>query len=146
MGATFLDREGRPKPLIMGCYGIGVGRLLAAVIEAHHDEEGIVWPANLAPFQVVVSVLDPKRPELLALGEDLAQGLAEAGLEVLLDDRDQSAGEKFHDAKLWGIPFSWWWGRGPLPKTRWNWSADGTGKSARWRLGAIPCSARCGSS
>lgn len=104
MGATFLDREGRPKPLIMGCYGIGVGRLLAAVIEAHHDEEGIVWPANLAPFQVVVSVLDPKRPELLALGEDLAQGLAEAGLEVLLDDRDQSAGEKFHDAKLWGIP------------------------------------------
>ncbi|MEN3009519.1 MAG: proline--tRNA ligase [Candidatus Bipolaricaulaceae bacterium] len=104
MGATFLDREGKPRPLIMGCYGIGVGRLLAAVIEAHHDEDGIVWPEALAPFQVVVSVLDPKRPELLRLGEELAQGLAAAGLEVLLDDRDQSAGEKFHDAKLWGIP------------------------------------------
>lgn len=104
MGAHFLDREGRPRPLIMGCYGIGVGRLLAAVIEAHHDEEGIIWPANLAPFHVVVSVLDPKRRELLTLGEKLAQALAEAGLEVLLDDRDQSAGEKFHDAKLWGIP------------------------------------------
>ncbi|MCS7216657.1 MAG: proline--tRNA ligase [Candidatus Bipolaricaulota bacterium] len=104
MGATFLDREGKPRPLIMGCYGIGVGRLLAAVIEAHHDGDGIVWPENLAPFQVVVSVLDPKRPELLRLGEELAQGLAAAGLEVLLDDRDQSAGEKFHDAKLWGIP------------------------------------------
>ncbi len=104
MGATFLDREGKPKPLIMGCYGIGVGRLLAAVIEAHHDEEGIIWPTNLAPFHVIVSVLDPRRPELLALGEQLARGLAQAGLEVLLDDRDQSAGEKFHDAKLWGIP------------------------------------------
>ncbi len=104
MGATFLDREGRSRPLIMGCYGIGVGRLLAAVIEAHHDEAGIVWPAHLAPFQVVVSVLDPKQPSLAHLGEELAQALAEAGLEVLLDDRDQSAGEKFHDAKLWGIP------------------------------------------
>ncbi len=104
MGATFLDREGKPRPLIMGCYGIGVGRLLAAVIEAHHDEEGMVWPATLAPFQAVVTVLDPKRSELLALGEELAQALAKAGLEVLLDERDQSAGEKFHDAKLWGIP------------------------------------------
>ncbi|MGQ9700605.1 MAG: proline--tRNA ligase [Candidatus Bipolaricaulaceae bacterium] len=104
MGATFLDREGRSRPLLMGCYGIGVGRLLAAVIEAHHDEEGIIWPAGLAPFEAVVSVLDPKQPSLLSLGEELARALAEAGLEVLLDERDQSAGEKFHDAKLWGIP------------------------------------------
>lgn len=104
MGATFLDREGKPRPLVMGCYGIGVGRLLAAVIEAHHDEEGMVWPANLAPFQAVVTVLDPKRSELLSLGEELAQALAKAGLEVLLDERDHSAGEKFHDAKLLGIP------------------------------------------
>ncbi|MCS7239687.1 MAG: proline--tRNA ligase [Candidatus Bipolaricaulota bacterium] len=104
MGATFLDRMGKSRPLIMGCYGIGVGRLLAAVIEAHHDEAGIIWPANLAPFQVIVSVLDPKQVLLLSLGERLAQALAEAGLEVLLDERDQSAGEKFHDAKLLGIP------------------------------------------
>lgn len=104
MGATFLDRDGKPRPLIMGCYGIGVGRLLAAVIEVHHDEAGIIWPTNLAPFEVIVSVLDPKQPSLLALGEKLAQALASAGFEVLLDDRDQSAGEKFHDAKLWGFP------------------------------------------
>lgn len=104
MGATFLDRQGKSQPLIMGCYGIGVGRLLAAVIEAHHDEAGIIWPAHLAPFEVIVSVLDPKQPSLLGLGEDLAHALAEAGLEILLDDRDQSAGEKFHDAKLLGIP------------------------------------------
>lgn len=104
MGATFLDRDGKPKPLIMGCYGIGVGRLLAAVIEAHHDEEGIIWPENLAPFQVIVSVLDPKDPALLGLGEELAAALAQAGWEVLLDDREQSPGEKFHDAKLLGIP------------------------------------------
>lgn len=104
MGATFLDRFGKPKPLVMGCYGIGVGRLLAAVIEAHHDELGIIWPENLAPFQVVVSVLDPKERGLLELGEEVGQALAAAGLEVLLDDRDQSAGEKFHDAKLLGIP------------------------------------------
>jgi prolyl-tRNA synthetase len=104
MGATFLDRDGKSRPLIMGCYGIGVGRLLAAVIEVHHDEAGIIWPTNLAPFEVIVSVLDPKQPSLLALGEKLAQALANAGFEVLLDDRDQSAGEKFHDAKLWGFP------------------------------------------
>jgi prolyl-tRNA synthetase len=104
MGATFLDRDGKPRPLIMGCYGIGVGRLLAAVIEVHHDEAGIIWPTNLAPFEVIVSVLDPKQPSLLALGEKLAHALASAGFEVLLDDRDQSAGEKFHDAKLWGFP------------------------------------------
>ncbi|MBC7222521.1 proline--tRNA ligase, partial [Candidatus Bipolaricaulota bacterium] len=70
----------------------------------HHDEAGIIWPAHLAPFEVIVSVLDPKQPSLLGLGEDLAHALAEAGLEILLDDRDQSAGEKFHDAKLLGIP------------------------------------------
>jgi len=104
MGATFLDRDGKPRPLIMGCYGIGVGRLLAAVIEVHHDEAGIIWPTNLAPFEVIVSILDPKQSSLLTLGEKLAQALANAGFEVLLDDRDQSAGEKFHDAKLWGFP------------------------------------------
>lgn len=104
MGATFLDQEGKPRPLVMGCYGIGVGRLLAAVIEAHHDEEGIIWPKHLAPFQVMVSVLDPEDPGLLGLGEELAAALAQGGWEVLLDDREQSPGEKFHDAKLLGIP------------------------------------------
>lgn len=104
LGATFLDRDGEEKPIIMGCYGIGVSRILGAVIEQHHDEEGIIWPLEIAPFQVVIAVLRPDVPEQLALAERLASALDRAGLEVLLDDRDRSPGEKFHDAKLIGIP------------------------------------------
>ncbi len=104
LGATFLDRDGRARPLVMGCYGIGIGRLLAAVVEAHHDEAGIVWPVAVAPFHVLVSVLGPKDPAQLELGTSLAEALARAGLDVLLDDRERTAGEKFHDAKLVGIP------------------------------------------
>lgn len=104
LGATFLDREGQARSLIMGCYGIGIGRLLAAVIESHHDEEGIVWPGAVAPFQVLVTVLQPQREEQLALGTSIATHLTGHGLEVLLDDRERSPGEKFHDAKLVGIP------------------------------------------
>lgn len=104
LGATFLDRGGKRRPFVMGCYGIGTGRLLAAVIEQHHDEQGIIWPVSIAPFQVLVSVLNPDRAEELSLGQELAQALDRGGLEVLLDDRDQTPGEKFHDAKLIGIP------------------------------------------
>jgi prolyl-tRNA synthetase len=104
MGATFLDRMGKPRAFVMGCYGIGTGRLLAAVLEQHHDEEGIIWPVSIAPFQALVSVLNPDRTSELSLGQALAQALDRAGLEVLLDDRDQTPGEKFHDAKLIGIP------------------------------------------
>ncbi len=104
MGATFLDREGQAKPLVMGCYGIGVGRLLAAILEAHHDQEGIVWPLSVAPFHVLVSVLDPKDERQLHTGEEVAAQLTGEGWEVLLDDRERSPGEKFHDAKLVGIP------------------------------------------
>ncbi len=102
--ATFLDREGRARPLVMGCYGIGIGRLLAAVLEAHHDRDGIVWPGSVAPFHVLVAVLNPKEPEPLAYAASVAEHLAQAGLDVLLDDRERTAGEKFHDAKLLGIP------------------------------------------
>ncbi len=104
LGATFLDRDGSEKPLIMGCYGIGVSRILGAVIEQHHDEAGIIWPLEIAPFQVLIAVLRPDVPEQMGLGERLAEALDRAGLEVLLDDRDRSPGEKFHDAKLIGIP------------------------------------------
>ena len=88
----------------MGCYGIGVSRVLGAVIEQRHDQEGIVWPPEIAPFQAVVAVLRPDIQEQMELGEELAGALVEAGLEVLLDDRDLSPGEKFHDAKLIGVP------------------------------------------
>lgn len=104
LGATFLDRDGREQPIIMGCYGIGVSRVLGAVIEQRHDQEGIVWPPEIAPFQAVVAVLRPDIQEQMELGEELAGALVEAGLEVLLDDRDLSPGEKFHDAKLIGVP------------------------------------------
>jgi len=104
LGATFLDRGGQQRPLVMGCYGIGIGRLLAAAIEAHHDGEGIAWPTALAPFQVVVTVLNPKEPGPSAFAASAADHLARAGLDVLLDDRERTPGEKFHDSKLVGIP------------------------------------------
>lgn len=104
LDATFLDREGHARPLIMGCYGIGVGRLLAAVLEAHHDDAGIVWPASVAPFHVLVTVLNPKETEPLAFACSVGESLGRMGFDVLLDDRERTAGEKFHDAKLLGIP------------------------------------------
>lgn len=104
LGATFLDRAGQARPLVMGCYGIGIGRLLAAVIESHHDEEGIVWPASVAPFHALVTVLNPTAQPQLALATSIAAHLAQLGLDVLLDDRERTPGEKFHDAKLVGIP------------------------------------------
>ncbi|HHE47865.1 MAG TPA: proline--tRNA ligase [Candidatus Acetothermia bacterium] len=103
LGATFLDERGEAHPMIMGCYGIGISRIVAAVVEQHHDEEGIIWPVSVAPFQVVVTVLDPKERQR-ELGEAIAARLDQAGFEVLLDDRLQNPGEKFHDAKLIGIP------------------------------------------
>lgn len=104
LGATYLDERGQAHPMIMGCYGIGISRIVAAVIEQHHDEQGISWPVSIAPFHVLVTVLDPEAEEQLSLGERLAEKLDRAGFEVLLDDRPCSPGEKFHDAKLIGIP------------------------------------------
>jgi len=98
--ATFLDEDGTEKPLLGGSYGIGPGRVLAAVVEQSHDENGIVWPRAIAPYDVHVVVLKGAEE----IGEQAAQALHEAGLEVLLDDRDQRPGEKFADADLIGIP------------------------------------------
>lgn len=104
LGATFLDRDGQAQPLVMGCYGIGIGRLLAAVLEAHHDDAGIVWPVSVAPFHVLVTVLNPREEEPLGFALGVAEHLSRTGLDVLVDDRERSPGEKFHDAKLIGIP------------------------------------------
>jgi prolyl-tRNA synthetase len=103
LGATVLDATGAETPLVMGAYGIGLGRLMAAVVEAHHDADGIVWPTSIAPFDATVLVLG-NEPGLTALGEAATAALARAGLEVLLDDRDERAGVKFKDADLIGIP------------------------------------------
>jgi prolyl-tRNA synthetase len=99
-GATFLDEDGREKPLVMGSYGIGLARTMAAVVEQSHDENGIVWPASIAPYDAHVVVL----PGGEDIGQAAAEALSAARLAVLLDDRDQRAGEKFADADLIGCP------------------------------------------
>ena len=104
MKATFLDADGVAKEIIMGCYGIGIGRTAAAAIEQNHDENGIIWPMPLAPFQVIVTMLNPNDEDVFAAGEKLYQDLLAEGIEVLLDDRDERPGSKFKDADLLGIP------------------------------------------
>ncbi len=103
VGATYLDAEGQARPVVMGSYGIGIGRLMAAVIETHHDEHGIVWPAVLAPFDVHLVTL-ATAGAVWNRAEALYAELREAGLDVLYDDRDESAGVKFADADLIGCP------------------------------------------
>ena len=98
--ATFVDEDGTERPLIMGCYGIGPGRVIASAVEQHNDENGIVWPSSIAPYHVHVVAL----PGAEQQADEAARALDEAGAEVLLDDRDARAGEKFADADLLGIP------------------------------------------
>jgi prolyl-tRNA synthetase len=104
LDATFLDEDGVEKPLIGGSYGIGPARVMAAAVEQSHDENGIVWPASIAPYNVHVLALHGGAEEVLAKAEDVAESLSQAGLEVLLDDREERPGEKFADADLIGAP------------------------------------------
>jgi prolyl-tRNA synthetase len=103
MRATVLDADGKSAPIVMGSYGIGVERIMAAAIELHHDENGIVWPISIAPFHATVLTLGPE-PELRQAAEQVVDALAREGVEVLYDDRDERAGVKFKDADLVGIP------------------------------------------
>ena len=104
MGATFLDDSGLSQPVIMGCYGIGVNRILAAAVEAGHDENGIIWPLNLAPYEALVVPLQPQNEAVMEVALTLAKQLEKAGIEVLIDDREGRPGVKFKDADLIGIP------------------------------------------
>jgi len=104
LGAHYLDEDGRQKPIIMGCYGIGVSRLIAAIIEVNNDPGGIIWPKEVAPFDVEILPVQSNDPVAMALAEKYYQELSASGLDVLLDDRDESAGRKFNDADLIGIP------------------------------------------
>lgn len=104
MGATFLDENGRSQPMIMGCYGIGVSRTLAAVIEQNNDEHGIIWPVSVAPFHVHVIPVNAKVEAQRQVSEQIAASLESAGIEVLYDDRPERAGVKFKDADLIGLP------------------------------------------
>lgn len=104
LGATFLDNSGRPKPLVMGCYGIGVTRTLAATIEQSHDENGIIWPRSIAPFEVVIVPINVKDEALMDISTKIYTSLQSSGIDVLLDDRKDRAGVKFKDADLIGYP------------------------------------------
>ncbi len=105
MNATFQDSDGQEKHFVMGCYGIGVSRVVAAAIEQNHDENGIIFPVPLAPYTVIILNLGGKDEQLTAVAEKLYRALQAAGLEVLIDDRDERPGLKFKDADLLGIPY-----------------------------------------
>jgi prolyl-tRNA synthetase len=104
LGAYFLDKDGSNKPCIMGCYGIGVGRLLAAAVEQNNDDKGILWPVPIAPYQVYLCALKVEDANVMQAAENLYSELTAAGIEVLFDDREDSPGVKFNDADLIGIP------------------------------------------
>lgn len=104
MKAVYLDKNGRTQPIEMGCYGIGVSRTLQAAIEQNHDENGIVWPKEIAPYHVHIAVLDPKDEKVMSQALKLHDALEEKGYDVLLDDRDERPGIKFKDADLLGFP------------------------------------------
>ncbi len=105
MRATFLDEKGVERPMVMGCYGIGVGRTVAAAIEQNHDEKGIIWPLPLAPYHVYILPVNVKDASMREVSERIYRGLTDSGVEVLYDDRDERAGVKFNDADLIGIPW-----------------------------------------
>ena len=106
MNATFLDETQKAQPMIMGCYGIGVGRVVAAAIEQSHDDNGIIWPAPLAPFDVALVAIDyHSNPEVKKHADEICTALEAKGLDVLLDDRDERAGIKFKDMDLIGLPY-----------------------------------------
>jgi len=104
MGATYMDENVQEKPIVMGCYGIGVSRTMAAVVEQHHDEDGIIWPLSVAPYHVIITIVNVADEKQFALGEKIYQELLNKNVEVLLDDREERAGVKFKDADLLGIP------------------------------------------
>jgi prolyl-tRNA synthetase len=105
LGASFMDEAGEARPIIMGSYGIGIERAMAAVVERCHDENGIVWPVAVAPFEVVITAVNPKDAAVSDAASSLYDALLAEGIEVLLDDREERPGVKFKDADLVGIPY-----------------------------------------
>ena len=105
MNATFVAEDGKETPFLMGCYGIGITRVAAAAVEYHHDNFGIIWPEAIAPYTVFIVIANMKDEVQKNLGYKLYENLDKAGIEVLLDDRDERIGVKFKDADLIGIPY-----------------------------------------
>ncbi len=104
LNAKYVDENGKDNLMVMGCYGIGVSRTLAATVEQNYDEHGIIWPMSIAPYQVVVVPVKVQDPEIWQGAQTLYEELQKAGVEVVLDDRDERAGVKFKDADLIGYP------------------------------------------
>ena len=102
--ATYLDENGKEKPIVMGSYGVGVSRSMSAIVEQYHDENGIIWPLVIAPYHVIITIINTKKEEQKELGERIYEELTHKGIEVLLDDRNERAGVKFNDRDLIGIP------------------------------------------
>jgi prolyl-tRNA synthetase len=125
MKANVLKADGTETPIVMGSYGIGVERIMAAAIELHHDQDGIIWPMSIAPYRATVLTLG-KEPELVKAAEDVCAALAKAGVDVLYDDRDERAGVKFKDADLLGIPIRVAVGRKGLAEGKVEWKRRGT--------------------
>ena len=103
--SNFIDETGETRPTVMGCYGLGLGRAMAAIIEANHDDKGIIWPLSVAPYHVYICPLYREGTDVASPAEKLYEELTAAGMEVLIDDREESPGVKFNDADLLGIPF-----------------------------------------
>ena len=139
MKATVLDAEGKALAMLMGCYGIGVSRLVGAAIEQNHDDKGIIWPASIAPYQVILIPINAHKSEAVQTAADsLYTQLTAAGIEVLLDDRDQlRPGAKFADAELLGFPHRIVIGDRALAEGAVEYTARATGTTEAWPLEAV---------
>ena len=104
LGLNYLDKDNKLHPVQMGCYGIGIGRIIASVIEQNHDDKGIIWPMNIAPFKVAIVLIDKKNEMQVEVAEKLYKTLTASGIDTVLDDRDERVGVKFNDMELIGIP------------------------------------------
>jgi prolyl-tRNA synthetase len=128
LGATYVDEKGEKHPVVMGCYGIGISRTMAAAVEQHHDEHGIIWPLSIAPYQVVIIPVSGRDEIQRAEAEKLYQELQAEGLEVVLDDREERAGVKFVEADLIGYPLRLTIGQKTLTQGtvdwKWRWSKE----------------------
>lgn len=137
LGAFVLDPDGTQRPLVMGSYGIGIGRNMAAAAETHHDDNGLVWPVSIAPYEAVVTIVSVKDDASVAAGERLYEELKARGVDVLLDDRDARAGVKFADAELIGIPYRVTIGPKALADGEVEYTPRATGETTRVALDAI---------
>ncbi|MCP9970096.1 His/Gly/Thr/Pro-type tRNA ligase C-terminal domain-containing protein [Actinomadura madurae] len=137
LGVEVLDPDGRRVPVVMGSYGIGVERAMAAIVETHHDERGIVWPLSVAPYQVAVVAAQSDDAAVAGAAEDVYAGLTAAGAEVVIDDRPERAGVKFRDVELTGIPFRVTVGRRGLAEGVAEVTVRATGETSKIALDSV---------